>query len=357
MRKNRLLSSILLILLIAGAVRATSYRYDYVLWNEVMPQTETFISSPAAITNDGKIYFDYINFETSECGIGYYFNGSISIVTSGLLPDNCRILLPFTPDRAAVTEAGRVGGVTFISFDDYTYQSTIFRQNRIELIPRLPGELESNIIDFANGGAALVRSLGTSFNGYALYRRGEIAALNLPIESALSLRMNKHGLISGRGRVGTLDRAFRYDTNISELVTLEPLPTEQKSWGLGINKHGQVVGYSFNTGGYERIGFWNLNNQFEEYYVQGPPFDNVLSNQLLINDRGWIVATQASTRTSYLYPRPELRLNLGDLVNNRPANLNIDLILDLNNRGDMLGYDQEDGHFILKRIRRPEDPD
>jgi hypothetical protein len=67
-----------------------------------------------------------------------------------------------------------------------------------------------------------------------------------------------------------------------------------------------------------------------------------------------IVITLANTRgssrkTSYLVPRPGVRLDLADLVENLPTGQDLRAINDMNNRGDMIGTSSSGGSFLLER--------
>jgi hypothetical protein len=57
-------------------------------------------------------------------------------------------------------------------------------------------------------------------------------------------------------------------------------------------------------------------------------------------------------RTSYIVPRPGVRLDLADLVENLPPGQNLAVILGINNHGDMIGL----GDFLLERVMRSNTP-
>ena len=117
------------------------------------------------------------------------------------------------------------------------------------------------------------------------------------------------------------------------------------AWGLGINTHGDVLGYSFVLGApyHERIGVWDPNGDFKTYFDE-----TISSDALVFNDNNLIVITLARNN-SYLVPKPGVRLNLADLVENLPSGQNLRYIFDINNHGDMLGLDDQDRPFLLER--------
>jgi hypothetical protein len=49
-------------------------------------------------------------------------------------------------------------------------------------------------------------------------------------------------------------------------------------------------------------------------------------------------------------PKPGVRLNLADLVENLPSGVNLSYIFDINNHGDMIGVDVYGGEYLLVRV-------
>jgi hypothetical protein len=100
---------------------------------------------------------------------------------------------------------------------------------------------------------------------------------------------------------------------------------------------------------------WDRQGVFQTYVVEGTPEIPTISNRLLFNDKNMIVITLANTRgssrkTSYLVPRPGVRLDLADLVENLPAGQELRLITDMNNRGTMIGTSSSGANFLLERV-------
>lgn len=114
---------------------------------------------------------------------------------------------------------------------------------------------------------------------------------------------------------------------------------------MAINNRGDVLGYSFVLGDHETIGVWDRNGHFEPYYTE-----TISSNVLLFNDNNLIVISAIPANdTSYIVPKPGVRLNLADLVENLPVGQNLRYILDINNHGDMIGFGDQ-GDFLLERV-------
>jgi len=49
-------------------------------------------------------------------------------------------------------------------------------------------------------------------------------------------------------------------------------------------------------------------------------------------------------------PKPGVRLNLADLVENLPAGQDLRFILDMNNHGNMIGSSSTGNNFLLERV-------
>ena len=168
--------------------------------------------------------------------------------------------------------------------------------------------------------------------------------------------INNQGIIAGNKRIPTQllgDRGFRFDSRTEKMTVLQPV-REPNSQAQDINNRGTVLGYSYVPGKIERIGVWDRNERFETYFVEGTSEFPTISNRLRFNDNNLIVislTSAASNRDSYLVPRPGVRLNLADLVENLPSTEgSLWIINHVNNRGDMVGSGFNSGSFLLKRV-------
>jgi len=128
---------------------------------------------------------------------------------------------------------------------------------------------------------------------------------------------------------------------------------------MGINNHGDVLGYSFEFGGIERIGVWNKSGKFQTYFVQGIPEFPTISNALRFNDHNLIAITDVSNPpnergNTYLVPKPGMRINLADQVTGAPPGLFL-YVQRINNHGNILGSARPQrfeivDYFFLERI-------
>jgi len=96
---------------------------------------------------------------------------------------------------------------------------------------------------------------------------------------------------------------------------------------------------------HERVGVWDRNGDFKTYFDE-----TISSDALLFNDNNLIVITLAPGNNSYLVPKPGVRLNLADLVENLPAGQDLRFILDMNNHGNMIGSSSTGNNFLLELV-------
>jgi hypothetical protein len=131
------------------------------------------------------------------------------------------------------------------------------------------------------------------------------------------------------------------------------LAGDPNAWALSINNRRNILGYSFVFGATERIGVWDQTGVFTPRFVEGTPQIPTVSNRLVFNDNNVIVISNISTGdpASYIVPRPGVRLDLADLVENLPAGQNLASTIGINNHGNMIGYGQQ-GSFLLLRVVR-----
>jgi hypothetical protein len=264
---------------------------------------------------------------------------------------------------STANEGGTIGGSVLVDPVDFIEQAALFHRDHVELIPPQPEEFTSFVSALNDSGMALVTSYDVFFQpSFVLHRNGETTALDFgpTVTNPSSLAINNQGIISGTQGTSLFDGAtvFRFDTRTGETTLLDPLLTEPDAWGVDINNRGDVLGYSFVSGGIERIGVWNRDGVFQAYFVEGVPEFPTISNRLLFNDNNLIIITRVSspaseTGNSYLVPKPGVRLNLADLVENLPLGQNLSEILDINNHGDMIGWSVEgfsiQDVFLLER--------
>ena len=327
------------------------FRYCYVSLDDALPSGFLFFD-PAALDNQDRVYgtiFDEL------------FNRHIAVYEDGVL----NVLQPLQPEDIGnvFNSVGTLGGSVLIDPVNVVYQAALFYDDQVELIPPQPGEIFSWVIALNDAGTALVESFDTLGQQiFALYKNGESTVFNFgpTVANPFFLSINNQGIISGTTFIPELGlRGFRFNTRTGETTVLDPLTTEPDALTQGINNRGEVLGYSFFGGGLERIGIWNRKGKFKTYFVEGTPEFPTISNRLLFNDNNLIVITvvtrpASETDNSYLVPKPGVRLNLADLVENLPSGANLSSIQDLNDHGNIIGGGSL-GTFLLERIEEDDE--
>jgi hypothetical protein len=327
---------------------ASTFRYRYVSLDAALPAGFLFFAEPINIINNGSVYLNAWACTPSSCSpsIASYRNGTASILHPNAQSIN-------------VNNHGVIGGSVVLEPDPehFIEQAALFDHGTVTLIPRMQGEVTSQVLRITDSGIALVRWFDASSAqwNYYLYRNGRVTRLDFGGRQADSLDVNNEGIVAGTLSDGASgDRAFRLNPFSGQLTLLPPLPTEPASWGQAINNAAEVLGYSFVPGALERIGVWR-GEQFSTYFVEGTPEFPTVSNKLLWNNAGLIIITRTSRSDmySYLVPRPGTRLNLADLADTLPR---WTLISSINERGDIVGiggssYFNAESTFLLERVR------
>ena len=330
---------------------AEEFRYRYVSFDGVLPP-EVVIFDPKDIDAASKIYGDAYECSSQECNeilpyTAIYAGGQVKLL---------QVDKPFIV--YAANNRGIVAGSVLIDTVNFVEQAALFYSHSVKLIPPQPGESSSTAIKINDAGIAVVQSFDDAGNvTYLLYSNGRTRPLDFGpgVTQPVITGLNTWGTLSGRqGRPAT---GFRFNPWSGATTLLYPLPTESDAWGLGINNRGDVLGYSFISGGLERIGLWNKTGFFKTYFVEGTAEIPTVSNKLVFNNNNDIVITRVSRpsderlKRSYLVPKPGARLNIADLVTNLPAEINLGEIVDINDHGDMIGFDYfGGGSFLLKRV-------
>ena len=338
---------------------APQYRYSGIFEAIVIPPgvLDAFFFA-SNITNDSRIYgtfFEFLEFEPS-----FIFNTYAAIFEQGKI-NILQESKGFSTNIA--NEGGTFGGYVFTDLENFFTQAALFQGGDIRLIPRLPGEISSQVTRLNDTGVAIISSLDENFNERpALYKNGQVTLLDFgpDIPFASISGMNNKGIISGTTFIDGLGaRGFRFDPNTKIAMLLYPLPTEPDSWGVGINNRDNVLGYSFIGGATERIGVWDAKGKFHTYFVEGTPEFPTVSNALGFNDNNEILITFVSRpeierNNSYLIPKPGIRLNLADLVTGAPTDLGL-FPFGINNQGNIGGNAGPNffnifDFFLLERI-------
>jgi hypothetical protein len=293
---------------------AGEFRYRYVSLDDKAPPGFDFFSPGLTINEGGRVVGSVYNCE--DDGVTC-FDHHVAIYKDGVVT----VLQPGTGDR--INAGGTIGGTMVLDTDPFNFrtQATLFRgNNQVNPIPPQPGEFMSFIIALNDPGTALVKSFDASFTETnVLYMKGQATVLNFgPTITSPSffLSLNNQGLIVGTtGDAFGDERGFRFDLRTGEALLLEPIPPDTLAWGVDINNRGNVLGYSFGSPGpyHERIVVWDRQGNSKTYIDE-----TIVSNRLVFNDNNLIVITSAPGGNSYLVPKPGVRLNLADLVENLP---------------------------------------
>jgi hypothetical protein len=324
------------------------FRYRYVSLDQIKLPAGFTLFFPVAIQDSGRVYGSVCDtFLCSDIRNAFYKDGTVTV-------------LPSRGFAFTVNAGGTVGGAVLADPVNFILQAALFRGDVVTLIPPQPGEVSAFVIALNDSGTALVQSFDASGNqAFLLYSKGQTTRLDFGPTIAnpafLSRRsINNEGIIAGREGPDNFDgaRGFRFDPRTGKSTLLNPFPgdpTETLAWGLGINTRDDVLGYSFTNGikpYHERVGVWDRKGDFKTYFVE-----TMVSSNLLFNDNNLIVITQVAdpSPTSYLVPKPGVRLNLADLVGNLPAGQDLSAIIDMNNHGDMIGSSSSGNNFLLQR--------
>lgn len=255
-------------------------------------------------------------------------------------------------------------------FPIFLSQAAFLKKNRVILIPpQQLNELEGSALAINDKGSFVLNSIALE-NGaikevMSLFVNDRLTPLNLTSglvpSRATKPHINNHNFVAGTATKilpsgDFLFRSFRYDPQTSISTMLNPLSTETHALAMDMNSKGDVLGYSANFNGVERIGVWDKSGRFKTYFVEGTPEFPTSSNNLFFNDEGIIIITnvqfpEIETGLSYVVPKPRIRLNLADLVVNLPVSHSRGFnILDMNEKGDLLSL-ENGGYALLKRIR------
>jgi hypothetical protein len=321
-------------------LRAGKLAYEQVDITAAPPEYDFW--GPTGVSNHGDVY-----------GTGFACDDEFIVCSLDLLKlDSDGEFSVVASDFSAseVNGHGDVGGCVVTDFELGLSQAAIVHANgNIELVPPLPGEISSCVIQMSDAETAVVISFDETFAQTIYVRRNQS---NLAFPLAAQIRdVNDHGVVAGILSTEAGERAYRFDSRTQTTTILEPVAGDPHSWGLGINRRGDVLGYSFIFDGVERIGNWNRSEEFETHFVEGTPEFPTISNDLIWNEGGVIVVSFTLDENTYVVPEPGVRLNLQDLVGDAvvPSTL---LALDINDGADFVAASIFEGtSFLYRRAR------
>jgi hypothetical protein len=313
----------------AVAAQAQAYRYRYISLDEVRLPSGFVDFLPVAINDSGRI-FGTARDASFVPHVAVYEGGAVIVLQ---------------PGRPVIVNArGTIGG-SVTNPQTGKSQAALFRGTKVELIPLLPGDTQTSVVSLNDSDTALVWSQdpsGLNRNTYRLYSKGEtIFRFQLPTGSDCTRcwGVNNQGIVVGIIYDANLNafRAIRFRSPYGEPLVLDPLPTDSQSTSFAINNRGDILGVSnvfLGDPTRSHYGVWDRNGNFKTYFEGTTYF-------ALFNGRNLIVLTENldTDFNSYLVPRPGVRLNLESLLDN-PTSVEAPLaqVIDINNRGDMIGY-------------------
>jgi hypothetical protein len=247
-----------------------------------------------------------------------------------------------------VNGKGDVGGCVITDNAAFFGQAAIRSANgKLQVLPRLADEITSCADFITESGLVLVTSFNATGDATTyLFDKGRTTLITPP---GSILDVNDRGQIAGiiaSDPAG--NRAYRFDSSTQTTTLLDPVSPDPHSWGQAINKHGEVLGYSFVFSAVERIGKWNRGNEFETSFTEGTPEFPTISNKLIWNEDGLIVISQTGDGGTYLVPAPGTRLNLADIVVGPQPSSRLNAQR-LNKGGDFTAQSLVDGRLFLLR--------
>lgn len=331
----------------AQADQSHEYYYHYISLSEVPLPTGFVQFNSTAIDDSGRVYGDIIDASYAS-HIAVYAHGTFTVLQPG--------------NTSAVNARGTIGGFVFTDPVNFKFQAALFRGNSVKMIPFLPGDTSTRVLSLNDSDTALVWSedpSGFNENTYRLYKKGKtLFSYQLPTGSDCSScwGVNNQGIMVGTIYDPDLNafRAVRFRHPYGEPQLLDPLKTDTDSTSFGINNSGYIIGQSnvfLGDPTKNHYGIWDQKGNFKSYF-EG------INYFALFNDKNLIVLTQNfdTDNNSYLVPRPGVRLNIEDLLDN-PTEMEVELaaVVDINNRGDMTGYGCNVdftfcGSFLLRRV-------
>jgi hypothetical protein len=331
----------------AVVAQAREYRYHYISLTEVQIPSGFTRFNPTAIDDHGRVYGNTTGVSV-DSHVAVYDHGVVKVLQPGIV---------FT-----INTLGTIGGA-ITDPQTGTLQPALFRGKKVEIIPLLPGETRLSLLALNDADTALIWSedpSGFNRNTYRLYSEGKtIFRYQIPTGSDCfgCWGVNNRGVVVGTIFDPNLNafRAIRFRPPYDEPQLLDPLPTDSDSTSFGINNAGYILGSShvfLGDPAKNHYGVWDRKGNFKTFVTTG------IFYEALFNDKNLIVLTENMDTdfNSYLVPRPGVRWNVEDLVNNPTAvEAPLAQVVGINNHGDMIGYGLCSAspcpRFLLRRLR------
>jgi hypothetical protein len=349
--------------LVAPAAHADpAPHYKYVALDQVAMPAPYAMFFPSAVV-DGRVYGTAVDAAFSVASVAVYSNGSFTIGAQGLASG-----FPFTLAAGPSSLGGGVASRNgIVGGADLFGDAAVFNGATATVVPAMPNQLtpdmggSSSVVGLGDHGLALVAAQDMNGNFmFGYFQNGAVTPINFGLpDPVFGAFMNEDGLIGATKQESASDpieHAYRYDPRSKTSTLLPPFagdPTDVMALVQGINRRGEVLGYSFTQIGdpnyHERVGVWSR-GAFQSY------FEETINTQvLLFNDRNQIVITDSSDGTSYLVPQPGTRLDLAAITSNIPDGLTLAQGLGMDDAGNITGLaaDQFGGEypFLLVPLR------
>jgi hypothetical protein len=326
---------------IAAITQAPPFRFTFLDLDPFVPSgyfPALFI--PVGVTDDnrvlGDVFSDDGNFTSS---VAEYGNGFIKVLGQGFL-------LTTSPGK------GNMGGQSNVDPITSYGQAAIFRDNGVDLVPRVTGEVSSQVVLINDQGVAIVQSMNESFQvTYAVYANGQRRPVDFGVSDPTPLAINSKGSVVGiTGVGGGHYRAFKYSLQTGRTQVFEPLAGDSDSWASDINDFEDIAGFSFG-GAAEHVGVFSIQTgRFDTFFTEGTPQVPTIGNVVNVsNARSPLVVTSYSEGRSYVIPKKGARIPLGALVDGDPATQGSNFqISGINNFNAMVGNTDVVGAFLIK---------
>lgn len=326
---------------IAAITQAPPFRFTFLDLDPYVPSgyvPALFIV--AGVTDDnrvlGYVFADDGTF--SNTSVAEYSNGFIKVLGQG-------VLLATSPST------GSMGGQANIDPSTFFGQAAIFRDNGVELVPRVTGEVNSQVRAINDLGVAIVQSFDENFNvTYSVYAAGQRRPLDLGVSQPVVTAINNRGTLVGIASIGGHSRAFSYNLVTGRTQIFEPLAGDSASWASDINDFEDISGFSFGAAA-EHVGVFSIQTgRFDTYFTEGTPDVPTIGNVVNVsNARSPLVVTSFREGRSYVIPKKGARIPLSALVDGDPATQGSNYqVAGINNFNAMVGNTDLVGAFLIK---------
>lgn len=339
----------------SGRTTPSQSDYQYNSLDTLFASDYVFGFSPVKLDNAGRIF-----------GNGFYLVGDQFVIDAVFFKEK-KIVAKFSQSYVNhANDKGTGGGAVLTDLAFFYGQAALFRTSGVELIPRRPGEVSSEVVRVTTDDIALVASYDSSFNPtYWIYDHGTWTAIHLEDVgyNVHTFTITNGGYIVGNA-IYAVDannfvtyRVFRLDPKTGTVGLFAPVyEGDTDTYIEQVNVHDELVGWSYIPGSTEHVGVWSQDGTFTNYFTEGTPAYPTISNSLRFSDNDKIVVFSISRPKDevgnvYIVPQKGVRFNLLDTLSGLPDGFSFDLLytISINNRGDMVGQTYTGIDFFIER--------